>query len=324
MQHALTKLQIAKILKAQTARLEVARMNRPLPRSTADDGSNGMNIVAINLPGGAPANANAVNGGTPGNTDAAQHHHQQRSRNEERIAPVSTVADPVEASLADPADPPSSTAKASSTSSSSPAKDKDTPTTFTCRSTACSRTAETTSTIGRVEVPPVATTRTEEPQPSSSSSSPPSRQDELSQHKEEEEDVEDTTAAAAAAAANEDNSISCSDATCTTSSQDDQGEEDGANVNDNGNGIESDVDDPCMRSCELQQEGDEGVGRLQQEAPPRPVSQHTNSSGRDRHHLAMAWDIVAGVAEDDTSDDDDDNNDDDDDDESMPAYHAPR
>ena len=78
---------------------------------------------------------------------------------------------------------------------------------------------------------------------------------------------------------------------------------------------------------QLQQEGDEGVGRLQQEAPPRPISRRTNSSGRDKHHLAMARDILDGISDDDDSDDDEDSDDDDsigDREGPMPAYSLPQ
>ena len=75
-----------------------------------------------------------------------------------------------------------------------------------------------------------------------------------------------------------------------------------------------------LHSHELQEEGTEGVGRLHQEAPPRPISRRTNGSGRDRHHLAVAWDIMAGIAEDDDSDDDEDSIDDTE--SPMPAYHV--
>ena len=71
---------------------------------------------------------------------------------------------------------------------------------------------------------------------------------------------------------------------------------------------------------ELQQEGDEEFGRLQQKAPPRPISHRTNSNGRARHHLAVGWDMLAmldGIAEDDDSDDSIDGYDSIDDDDSI-------
>ena len=259
-------------------------MNRPsLPRSfVTGDGRDGLNVVANDHPGGgAPTGTSRLSSTC---RDSAHLHHR---RDDERITTgVGTVS----------ATPPPSSMTSKTPSSTSAAKDPCTSCNGQSSPSPSPSPPKDTPTpskenkTGEVEVPDLeaAIVRFYAEDPARTSSSSPSSSPQTQSSSQHQEGVVAATTT----------NVAATDTTATPSS--------GA----------SDL----LHFKEPQQEGAEEFGRLQQKAPPRPVSHRTNSNGRARHHLAVGWDMLAmldGMAEDDDSDDSIDGYDSIDDDDSI-------
>ena len=265
-------------------------MNRPsLPRSFATcDGRDGLNAVANEHPGGgAPAGTSGLSISSTFQDSA----HLHRRRNDERIAhgiggtvpatPLSLMTSKTPSSSSAAEDPCTS---CNGQSSSPPSPLKDTPTPSEENKTGEVEVPDLEAAIVRLFAEDPARTSSSSPSPSS----PPSSSEQNQSPYQHQEGVVAATTTNVAA-------------TGTTATP-------GSGTSD------------LLHLQEPQQERDEEFGRLQQKAPPRPISHRTNSNGRARHHLAVGWDMLAmldGIAGDDDSDDSIDGYDSIDDDDSI-------